>query len=194
MDTDPMPAPPAGVYSRRTFLRLAGAGSAVLGTSGLLAACGGSSASSSGSAASSGSSVGPVGGPFNLFTWQGYDLTKPFKQWRAENNIQNVKYINNQFDVATILENRPRAVSSSTRARPTRLHAPVPEPQRDGAADHGGRCRRWARCTPSSRTARSGKWAAGSAPGRPAPWTWGAIGINYLTDNVSKPDSWNVLD
>ena len=105
MDTDPMQAPPAGVYSRRTFLRLAGASGAVLGTSGLLAACGGSSASSSGSAASSGSSVGPVGGPFNLFTWQGYDLTKPFKQWRAENNIQQtVKYINNQFDVATILK------------------------------------------------------------------------------------------
>jgi hypothetical protein len=101
MDIDPIPAPPEGVYSRRTFLKLAGAGSVALGASGVLAACGGSSASSS-SAASGGSSVGAVGGPFNLFTWQGYDLTKPFKPWRAENNIQQtVKYINNQFDVAT---------------------------------------------------------------------------------------------
>jgi spermidine/putrescine-binding protein len=25
------------------------------------------------------------------------------------------------------------------------------------------------------------------------PWTWGAIGINYLTDKVEAPESWNVL-
>lgn len=192
MDTDPMPAPPAGVYSRRTFLRLAGASTAVLGTTGVLAACGGSSASSSGSAASGGSSVGPVGGPFNLFTWQGYDLTKPFKQWRAENNIQQtVKYINNQFDVATILKGPGGQQFDSSSANQAYTHLfqslNVMAPLTTAEVPSLGKM------YPFFQDSPIWKWQSGSDQFNSVPWTWGAIGINYLTDNVSKPDSWNVL-
>ena len=46
-----------------------------------------------------------VGGPLALYTWQGYELTEPFKKWRAEHGIeQSQKYINNQFDVVSILK------------------------------------------------------------------------------------------
>ena len=94
-DDDPLREAPEGVYSRRHFLRLAGGIS--------LAALLPASTFVSGAEAAVLDRT-TVGGTLNLFTWQGYDLTGPFKVWRKQHHIkQHVKYINNQFDVAAIL-------------------------------------------------------------------------------------------
>src|ERR1700737_4908433 len=96
--------PPEGVYTRRHLIRFAAGSAAALGTGGLLAACG-SSPSSSASSAAAAAPVRHVGGPVNLFTWQGYDLTKPFAPWRKQEGItETVKYLSNQFDVAALLK------------------------------------------------------------------------------------------
>jgi spermidine/putrescine transport system substrate-binding protein len=83
--------PPAGVYSRRTFLKIAGAGAATIGAGGLIAACGGG--------ATPAPSAGKVGGPLNSFTWAGYDGkgVPEIDKWYADNKIAlNVKYISNE--------------------------------------------------------------------------------------------------
>src|SRR5262245_52483488 len=82
---------PAGVLRRRDLLLLAG--SSIMGL-GAVQTLGLSSPARA-----------AVGGPLALFTWQGYDLTDSFKQWRADHGIeQTQKYINNQFDVVSILK------------------------------------------------------------------------------------------
>lgn len=88
--------PPAGVYTRRTILKMAGATAAAVAAGGVLAACGGGSASPSGSAKPS---LAPVGGAFNLFTWAGYDGTgvPAMDGFYADKKIGlNVKYISNE--------------------------------------------------------------------------------------------------
>lgn len=88
----PLVRPPEGVYTRRTFLKMAGASGLAVGAGGLLAAC---------SSAGSSPSAGAVGGPFNLFTWAGYDGADVLKDWYAEQKIElNVKYITNENAVA----------------------------------------------------------------------------------------------
>src|SRR5262245_49444686 len=85
---------PEGVFTRRHFFRVAAGAGASAGL--LPAAARARPASRTGADA--------VGGDLHLFTWQGYDLTGPFAQWRSQHHIhQTVKYINNQFDVAAIL-------------------------------------------------------------------------------------------
>ena len=37
------------------------------------------------------------------------------------------------------------------------------------------------------------RWARASDTWNSVPWTWGAIGVNYLSDKVAKPTSWDVL-
>src|SRR5919201_402116 len=104
--TDVIGEPPEGVFTRRHFLRFAAGSATVVGVGGLLGACGGSSSTSSSAGTASGAAApAPTGGPVNLFTWQGYDLTKPLAPWRKQNHIkETVKYLSNQFDVAALLK------------------------------------------------------------------------------------------
>src|SRR5690348_8321978 len=83
---------PEGVLLRRTFLSWIGGTAAAYGVDRLFGGLPVALAAN-------------VGGPLALFTWQGYDLTDPFKKWRADHGIeQTQKYINNQFDVVSILK------------------------------------------------------------------------------------------
>jgi spermidine/putrescine-binding protein len=103
--------PPSGVYTRRSFLRLSAGAVAAVGAGGVLAACGSGSSptptAASTAAATSAATAVPtaaptaaaVGGPFNLFTWAGYDGTgvPAMDKFYAGNKIQlNPKYISNE--------------------------------------------------------------------------------------------------
>ena len=104
------PPPPAGVYSRRTFLKVAGLGTVAVAGGGLVAACASGtspspsagapsagSPSAAGSSPSSAISLAPAGGPFALFTWAGYDGKGVIDDWYKKNNVQiDVKYISNE--------------------------------------------------------------------------------------------------
>jgi spermidine/putrescine-binding protein len=103
--------PPAGVYTRRTFLKIAGLGAAATAGGGLLAACAGAasptpssapasvgpSASAAGASPSTAPSTAPVGGPFALFTWAGYDGKDVIGDWYSSNKIDlDLKSISNE--------------------------------------------------------------------------------------------------
>ena len=177
---------PEGVFTRRHFLQLAGgtvAAASVLPT-GLF-----SEAAWAGRAVGE---AGAVGGALNLFTWQGYDLTGPLKSWRTQHHIkQKVKYINNQFDVAAILRGPGGKQYDSSSANQAythlfqRLGVMAPLSAKDVPS--------LAKMYPYFRDNPIWRWAPGSDKWNSAPWTWGAIGINYLSDKVAKPTSWDVL-
>lgn len=171
---------PEGVYTRRHLLRLAGASAVALGAGRFL------------DASTAFASAGGVGGALDLFTWQGYDLTQPLKGWRKQHHIkQTVKYINNQFDVASILKGPggKQYDSSSANQAYTQLFqqlgvmAPLTAKEVPSLAH----------MYPFFRTSPIWRWGGKPGAYNSVPWTWGAIGINYLSDRVSRPNSWNVL-
>lgn len=88
--------PPPGVYSRRTFLQIAGATTVLVSSGGLLTACGGDDESSA-----------EVGGPFNLFQWAGYDGVDALKDldWYAQNGLEvNLKPITTPGGIPTVIK------------------------------------------------------------------------------------------
>ena len=170
---------PAGVLLRRTFLGWMGGTAAAYGVGRLFGGLPGALAAN-------------AGGPLALFTWQGYDLTDPFKKWRAEHGIeQTQKYINNQFDVVSILKGpggRDFDSSSANQAY-THLFQKLGLTTPISVSDVPS----LAKMYPFFQSSPIWRTAAGADTYNSVPWTWGAIGINYLTDRVQKPDSWNVL-
>lgn len=95
------------VITRRTFLRFVGGSVLLAGAGGVLAACGGSDSGTSAEPSGGGASTpdtsegatvaaGEVGGPFNIYTWGGYEGTgvPEMEQWYKDNGIQlNAKAI-----------------------------------------------------------------------------------------------------
>jgi spermidine/putrescine-binding protein len=178
---------PEGVFSRRQFFQVAGG---TVAASSLLPATFLSRVAHAGRSTLQEDTS--VGGPLYLFTWQGYDLTGPFKSWRKRNHItQHVKYINNPNDVAAILRGPGGKQFDSSSANQAfnhlfqRLGLMTPLSTKEVPS--------LAKMYPYFRDNIIWKWDANSSNWNSAPWTWGAIGINYLSDKVSKPSSWNVL-
>jgi spermidine/putrescine-binding protein len=177
---------PPGVYTRRHFFQVTGgAVAATLLPAALRAEVAWADSTAFDSAAA-------VGGQLNLFTWQGYDLTGPLKSWRTKHHIhQTVKYINNQFDVAAILRGPggKQYDSSSSNQAYTHLFQRLGVMSPLSAKDVPSLNKMY----PYFRDSPIWRWSPGSSTWNSAPWTWGAIGINYLTDKVAKPTSWDVL-
>lgn len=173
---------PEGVYTRRHLLKIAGGSILALSAGGL-------TTTSRAAAAAAG---GAAGGSLDLFTWQGYDLTQPFKQWRQQHGIhQTVKYINNQFDVAAILRGPGGKQFDSSSANQAYTHLfqglgiMAPLSTKDVPS--------LAKMYPFFRSSPIWRWGSGSPDYNSVPWTWGAIGISYLSDRVQRPTSWHVL-
>ncbi len=171
--------PPNGVYTRRSFLRYAGGAAAAIGAGGVLAACGaGASPSPSGSAKPT---LAPVGGPFNLFTWAGYDGKGVIDNWYSTSKIElNVKYISNEN-----LEVFLKAPGSD---------------QWDASSDNQGDCEyAFSQGISSEITVdevpalgkmmdffKNGEfWKVRDGVYNSVPWTFGPIGINTRTDKVA---------
>jgi spermidine/putrescine transport system substrate-binding protein len=176
---------PDGVFSRRQFFQLAGGAVAA----GALPAAFGIESARAGRVLLD---AAAVGGALNIFTWQGYDLTGPLKSWRTQNHIhQKVKYINNQFDVAAILRGPGGKQYDSSSANQAythlfqRLGVMAPLSAKDVPS--------LAKMYPYFRDNPIWRWSSGSSNWNSVPWTWGAIGINYLSDKVKAPASWDVL-
>jgi spermidine/putrescine transport system substrate-binding protein len=177
-----LPDVPEGVFTRRHFMRLAGGASVAALLPGALAQA----------AEGAVYDQAAVGGPLKIFTWQGYDLTQPLKSWRAHHHIkQTVKYINNQFDVAAILRGPGGKQFDSSSANQAYTHLfqslgiMAPLTAKDVPS--------LAKMYPYFRDSPIWRWGGHAQKWNSVPWTWGAIGINYLTDKVAKPTSWNVL-
>ncbi|HVZ15168.1 MAG TPA: ABC transporter substrate-binding protein [Bauldia sp.] len=176
---DVLKAAPGGLFVRRDVLRFGAASAAFIVASKIIGKAGPAFGAE-------------VGGPLNLFTWQGYDLTDTFKQWRADHNIQQTqKYINNQFDVVSILKGPGGKDfdSSSSNQAYTHLFQRLDLMAPLSAADVPS----LAKMYPFFKDSPIWKTAPDADTYNSVPWTWGAIGINYLTDKVPAPDSWNVL-
>ena len=179
------------LLDRRRFLGLTGGAAAAA----LLAACGLSSDSAPPSAgtspAGSPSPLPPVGGDLNLYTWEGYDLTKQFKSWRDENGItQNLKFITQPEEVPTVLKGAGGdkwdlsygdnvvltdyknlgLISPLTLDEVPNLAGLIPAFQVD-------------------------PWKNDDGTYNAAPWTWGFSGLTYRIDNVPEPKSWqDIMD
>jgi spermidine/putrescine-binding protein len=201
---DPL-RPPAGVYSRRTFLKVAGLGAVAASGGGILAACASAASSSpsgggSGSTAPSASAVRTspsatasqaVGGPFALFTWAGYDGKGVIDDWYAKNAIQlDVKYISNENLVNF-------------------MKAPGSEKWDASSVNQGDAEFIFAQKISSEITVddvpalasmlpffRDGSfWKVREGVYNSVPWTWGPIGVNTRPDKVPKDalSSWQGL-
>jgi spermidine/putrescine transport system substrate-binding protein len=176
---------PEGVFSRRHLFQYAGSAAAVGALAGTLAP--------EAFARQAGPLGSLAGGPLNLFTWQGYDLAAPLKSWRTENKIQQkVKYINNQFDVAAILRGPGGKQYDSSSANQAytqlfqRLGVMAPLTAKEVPS--------LAKMYPYFRDSPIWRWSGTSTTEwNSVPWTWGAIGINYISGKVAKPTSWGVL-
>ena len=103
--------PPHGVMTRRQFLWIAGGTVTVAAAGPLLAACGGgaSPSPSPSSAAACPEPIplsGEVGGPLNLFEWEGYDGkgVPEWEQWYKDNHIEvTAKYVTDQSNPSALM-------------------------------------------------------------------------------------------
>ena len=176
------------LLDRRRFLRLSG-GAAMAG---FLAACGLSNGSSSTSSpGASASPLPPVGGDLNLYTWEGYDLTKQFASWRQENNItQHLKFITQPEEVPTVLKGAggdkwDLSYGDNvvlTDYKNLGLIRPMTTTEVPGL-------------TGLMPAFQVDPWKNADGTYNAAPWTWGFSGLTYRTDRVPAPASWHdILD
>ena len=94
------------------------------------------------------------------------------------------KYINNQFDVVSILKGPggKRFDSSSANQAYTHLFQSLGLMAPISATDVPS----LAKMYPFFQDSPIWRWAPAPDTYNSVPWTWGAIGINYLTDNVEQ--------
>lgn len=177
------------LLDRRRFLQLGGG----MAAAGLLAACGLSSNSSTATTPSGAkaSPLPPVGGDLNLYTWEGYDLTKQFASWRKQNNItQHLKFITQPEEVPTVLKGPggdkwdlsygDNVVLTDYKNLGLITPMTVDEvPGLDGLMP----------------AFQVDPWKNADGTYNGAPWTWGFSGLTYRTDRVPAPTSWHdILD
>jgi len=175
------------LLDRRRFLRLSG-GAAMAG---FLAACGLSNSSSSTGPGTSSSPLPPVGGDLNLYTWEGYDLTKQFASWRQQNGItQHLKFITQPEEVPTVLKGAggdkwDLSYGDNvvlTDYKNLGLIRPMTVEEVPGL-------------TGLMPAFQVDPWKNADGTYNAAPWTWGFSGLTYRTDRVPAPKSWHdILD
>jgi spermidine/putrescine-binding protein len=158
----------------------------------MLAACGLSSDSGSTPTATltgSASPLPPVGGPLNLYTWEGYDTAGGLAKWMKSQDITaNIKYIATPEEVPTVLkgpggEKWDIAYGDNvvlTDYRDLGLIHPMTLDEVPGLAG----------LMPAFQVA---PWKNDDSTYNGAPWTWGFSGVTYRTDRVPEPTSWQTL-
>ena len=175
--------------SRKDLLVRGATAAALVGATGLLAACGAST--SGGTSAAASSSAGGSLGNVDFLSWAGYDLQPPMEAWRKANGVQlNTTYINTQEDVLTKLRSggtadvstyfttfygQMRDLNLLTELDPKRLPNFTPELIAPGLYDQPY----WS---------EDGKlWGV--------PMEMQSLPCNYRTDKMSAPASWaDLLD
>jgi spermidine/putrescine transport system substrate-binding protein len=195
MTDQPLKAPP-GVVTRRQFLYLSGGTIAAVAVGGILAACTSAAtsapnASPTAAAAASSAAACPtpipntaaVGGPLNLFEWQGFDGkgVPIWDAWWGKNKIQqNVKYITNESIIGFM-----KSPSGTGWDASSLNQGDVPNGWAEGI------------CTPITDQDvpalakmypffRDGDfWKICEGTYAAVPWTFGAIAINTRTDKIS---------
>jgi spermidine/putrescine-binding protein len=202
---DPL-RPPAGIYSRRTFLKVAGLGAVAATGGGLLAACASSasqspsagggasnapSASLPGASPSVAASQAAAGGPFALFTWAGYDGKGVIDDWYSKNGIQlDVKYISNE-NLVNFMK-APGAekwdASSTNQGDAEFVFA-----QKISSEITIAEVPALANMLPFFKDGTF--WKVRDGVYNSVPWTWGPIGVNTRPDKVPKDaiSSWQGL-
>jgi spermidine/putrescine transport system substrate-binding protein len=168
--------PPAGVYTRRHFFQLAGGTAVALGAGrfGLPAPV----------------AAQEVGGQLYLYTWEGYDLPDALKSWRDEHHIETtVKYITFGGDIPALIKGpggKEIDISSCNQVDNRYWNSlGIMSPITVDEVPSLGKMYSYFRDSPI--------WKNPDGTYNSAPWTWGAIGVNYLSDKVEPPASWNDL-
>ena len=176
------------VMDRRRFLALTGGGAMAA----LLAACGLSSdngSTSTAAATGSASPLPPVGGPLNLYTWEGYDTAGGLTKWlKAQEITANIKYITTPEEVPTVLKGPGGdkwdiAYGDNVVLldyKDLGLIHPMTLEEVPGLSG----------LMPAFQVA---PWKNDDGTYNGAPWTWGYSGVTYRTDRVKEPTSWQIL-
>jgi spermidine/putrescine-binding protein len=177
--------PPEGVYTRRSFLRIAGGAGLALGAGGVLA---GPAAAVAESVLAEG-----VGGTFNLFTWAGYEGTgvPAMQAFYKRNDIKlNHKPITNEDRAAFIKGpggDKWDASSNNQGETEAFYQLKVASPVTVKEVPALAKMYPFFRNSPFFKI-RNGVYNA-------VPWTWGPIGITYRADRVKASElaSWKNL-
>jgi spermidine/putrescine-binding protein len=180
MTDEPKKAPP-GVYSRRTFLRFAGATGILAATGGVLAACGGNGGGSSATVgAATAGTTEPVGGTFNIFTWGGYEGKGIIDDWYKQEGIKlNAKPITTPGGIPPTIQQGGWDASSANQGDAEYYYAlgisskitvdEVPA---------------LAKMYPFFRDGSF--WKIEDGVYNSVPWTWGPIGVTARSDRIPE--------
>jgi len=173
------------VLDRRRFLLLSG-GAAMAS---VLAACGLSNNNNGTtvSPAAASASLPPVGGPINLYVWEGYDVPDPsFKKWlKSQNLVEHVKYITQPEEVPTVLKGPGGDMWDMSYGdnvvlsyyKQLGLLTPMTLDQVPGL-------------TGLMSAFQTAPWKNDDGTYNGVPWTWGFTGLTYNVSNVPNPKSW----
>jgi spermidine/putrescine transport system substrate-binding protein len=178
------------LMDRRRFLGLTGSAAAAA----FLASCGlsgdsGASPTASAAGNTSPSPLPPVGGPLNLYTWEGYDTAGDLKSWLKKSDITvNVKYIAGPEEVATVLKGPGGDQWDISYGDNVvlldyvdlGLIRPMTVDEVPGLAG----------LMPVFQVS---PWKNDDGTYNASPWTWGYSGVTYRTDRVPEPKSWHDL-
>jgi spermidine/putrescine transport system substrate-binding protein len=177
--------------SRREFLQKALLGASAVSLAPILAAC--SDDNPSGGASPVGGNVsdaGPIGGTFNLLTWEGYDMLDATKSWRKRNGIEmNSIYMASTQDPATkVLAPGATPIDCTT----------CVSQFADWWTDLGILTEMTPEEIPFMTELYSvfqegSVWRTESGNYRLVPFSWGANTCQYVTTEVDQPSSWRDL-
>jgi spermidine/putrescine-binding protein len=176
--------------SRREFLRSALVGVSGISLAAILAACGEDGGATPTPGGGGTEATEPVGGQFNLLTWEGYDMLKPTKAWRESNGIEmNSIYIASTQDPATkVLAPGAAPIDCTT----------CVSQFADWWTDLGI----LTEMTPDEvpfmtelfTVFQNGSvWRTESGNYRLVPFSWGANTLQYVTTETDAPSSWRDL-
>ena len=121
----------------------------------------------------------------NLYTWEGYDLTKQFASWRQQNGItQHLKFITQPEEVPTVLKGAggdkwDLSYGDNvvlTDYKNLGLIRPMTVEEVPGL-------------TGLMPAFQVDPWKNADGTYNAAPWTWGFSGLTYRTDRVPAPPS-----
>ena len=130
-----------------------------------------------------------MGGPLNLYTWEGYDTAGGLTKWmKAQGITANIKYITTPEEVPTVLKGPGGdkwdiAYGDNVVLldyKDLGLIHPMTLEEVPGLAG----------LMPAFQVA---PWKNDDGTYNGAPWTWGYSGVTYRTDRVPEPTSWQIL-
>jgi len=135
-------------------------------------------------------SAGEVGGRLDVYTWEGYELTKEMAAWRDKNGVElnTVGFIGQQADVPSKVQGPSGMgidISSVNHLwiqyfNNLGILSPISVEELPALNKLYDKF-------------KSSPWRNADGTFNSVPWTWGPLGITYRSDKIDEPKSWETI-